>query len=31
MSEVDRLEEVVSELQQIKGILQSIDSKLGRN
>lgn len=30
MSEIDRLEEVVSELQQIKGILQSIDSKLDR-
>jgi len=28
MSEIDRLEEVVRELQEIKGILQSIDSKL---
>jgi len=30
MSEIDRLEEVVKELQEIKNILKSIDSKLDR-
>ena len=30
MSEIDRLEEVVRELQEIKQILRSIDSKLSK-